>query len=504
MAGLTPELIKELNNLYGFPESSDFELGTYLLQNSTTVDDALDRNAIPAADRASGMLVKTAASGIVWILDDDLTTWTPIDNQNPDIYVNDPALGLPVHNIFVETPANGGSDTDGEGTAPAPFATPTAALAATISQGTQAYIFINVGAGSFAADSLNSPTLNFVTFRGSINILATIPLASQTPVGLVAGKVAQFRTDIGAYGFAVTEGDTYAKTVFPGFEDFPSYRVALGTSASPNIDLVNTSAPTGDLIIFEQLTTFTSTGSLRAGFTDGAIRLEALKIRPGSGFLSIKNTTLAALDCSSFGGSNFASTADSSASSCYFDIASLQFKPLSDSIIRCLIESAVVSIAETPQTQSISIVVTRENGTAFSIGSVAGTLTRGTAKIFGGAIDLEDGSGIIVNGKGSTFVLQSSITAGTADPVTRALLVQNGGFYERSSGTWIGSTAGVCVVVDTQGFVDAVVASFDGTLANSSAAGDEITVGGNAVAAFSTVPLTDFALGNTSRGAIAR
>jgi hypothetical protein len=510
---LTGPVIDQLNNLPGFPPAEEFCLGDYLVQNGTTVPTVEDRNNIPIADRVSGMLVKSAASGIVWVLGDDLTTWTPIDNQNPALYEVDPTLGFAIHSIKVETPGNGGSDTEGEGTEEHPFATIGAGLAATISKGSDfTVIFIDVGPGTFVEDDdfsfLASRTSSSVSIRGSINVLATIPLASQTPIGLIAGKQAQFRTDIGAYGFAVTEGDTYAKIEFAGFEDFPNYYPAVGTSASPNIDLVNSNAPFGDLIIFEQLTTVTnSAGSLFFSSQQlNGIQVEAIKVRPASGFLSTNNCGFAACDLSAFGGSNVISANFfTGMSGCYVDIAAIQTGVFTSSINTCLIESGTITILDTLQTSSMSRLVFRENGLAISLGEIAGgPIGRGNGKIFAGAIDLEDGSGILVDGAGSHFILQGSIGAGSADPVTRALHVKNGGFYQRSFGTWVGTTAGVCVIVDTQGLVLDTVASFDGSLANSSTPGDEITVGGNAVATFAGAPYTDFALGNTSRGAIAR
>ena len=472
--------------------------GDYLVVADVTARDALSPS--------DGDIVMSLASGIVWRRAVSPGRWIIVDNVSEDAFDNDVNALVPVYNIFVETT---GSDTAGEGTVADPFATIDTALRA-MPRALAGQVIIELGAGTFTVGpsgfSNITPAGSYpwgLWIRGTTTSVASVSLGSTTDVGLLAGKYAQYRSGIGAYGFTVVEGDHFLDDTTSGFEDFaPNYIPLLASSSTPNIDRVATGALSKDVEIFTLATTVSPvSGSIDVHGNAGAeITFVTLKLTGGTTFM--QHASMQGVDASGIS-TLIMRDGVSSIRGAYLDSTAVRMTGSRGRVVNAIVNDGPLEILGSNELFTAVTLVLRENGVAMSVGKQVATIGRRSSFAQIGSIDFEPGAsgqGLLLTGKGSGVVLQGSmsVTGGS-----RALFVNEGAQYTRSFGVWTGTTTTTPVLVGAQSHLEDVAASFTG-LTNSVTAGEQLQVGANAAGLYTAVPQTDYALGNTSLGAIAQ
>ena len=156
--------------------------------------------------------------------------------------VGDPStINAGITVIEVRDPSEGGSDTEGDGSAAAPFATLQKAWDYLVARASPGYFQIQIGAGTFTAPILNDRRPKpgvYAVFVGNRDTDPANTIPVPNTFSTVAGRSARQRANVGAYGITVNQGTHWLELDYGIGVFFPPWACPIADSSSPNIDSV--------------------------------------------------------------------------------------------------------------------------------------------------------------------------------------------------------------------------------------------------------------------------
>lgn len=389
--------------------------------------------------------------------------------------------------IYVST---SGSDVTGDGSIGNPYRQPKRALEDIILPGAGGAYVVQCGPGSFEAplfEAYTSPAapdslyINIVGDKSTI--IADVTLNSFT---LDAGKYASWNTSVPGFSAA----DPYSYWLSGEYNSLPgwTYGEPILASTSGNLKVATdlTAWYDGYMAIHPFTTTFTFGGS-PMGTTGNMVKLP---INNNIGFTGIN-----------FVGDDFAIFQNVYMLGCTFSAASTVFF---DEVYFVSTGTCPSLIAETLSGNTLtgyfSGAIQAQGYSMYSFShNVAGGqhLNLFNQFCYLGDVDYT-GTTTKIKAYGSTVTQVGPISvAGTG----RWLELNQQSFFQASgTGTITGSVNGVPIDINTGSQITDVELAASGTLSNSVTPGAEINIGGYSNLAFSSLPVSDFGLGDLSEG----
>lgn len=436
MAAFNEEVRNDLNNLPGFPREEDFKLG-----------DVLNTWGVP-----------------------DPTTLNQATSKT----------------IYVETPANGGSDETGDGESVATaFATPQKAWDTVARLAGPGPFIVQCGEGTFDAPVLDKPLAHgtycfFVGARDDSNA-ETIVFPSAPSFSAVSPSSVRLRANIGAYGFTINSTTHWVEYDYGS--PFPPWGGPCLDSASPNLDVTSIRfGNTGGVAVRPFLTTFRPV--VGNAFAGSQTAYYPVPYQSGDGDL----IGYVGIQFDGLGNQRFDNVA---LFGCYTAQSAL--------LKNCLFDSAGGGFFVLCEGVSSLGAAVTASGFNFQgnglIGNRADFLyTEGLVRIQDGYltidnVDFNDVGNLCVQVNGGRLDWSSGANVQLSGSISRFLQVLRNSSVIFNSGVAVnGTVSGNGVEIERNSSVEGLEAAANGNL---TAGGSEIVVGGNAGATFASLPAND-------------
>jgi len=452
-----------------------------------SVADVTARDAIPAARRSAGMLVRTNDTGIQWVLASDLTTWAQAESVRQDLI---DAVGDAV-DLYVDPSGDDANSGLSYGDA---FATIQAAIDAVpnnmyITHGKR--VRIHIGAGTYDSFFVSQRGV-YIRFIGDRRTPLQTWAALSVTFSLVTNYANRSSAAISAWVGTVDETTHWMEGDWTSFGDGISdiTGAAVLNSTSPNLHVPGDGTFDYSVGIHPFVSIISCDGWVSN--IDSSSRIELVG-------LSVTSTNPVFLNRAYLYGTKV-----------FINPGSLTLKD--ESYFYGVMDSGSNShgglILENSSGGNAIIrrraIVSRLGNNSMYGLTVKGSFTSAGLEIESYMevrdVDFEtQRQGFTVRRNGLLEMLAIANGIKIQGAPTRIMTVQDGSLVKLPSATAriTGAIPGVPMVI-TAGTVINAKACCNTFLTNSSTPGNEVTVGGNAVTSFASLPTTDLALGNTS------
>jgi len=556
---LTPEELKQYNNVPTTPLSQKLgdTIDELVAGNAYQVADMAARNALTPEDK---QVVRVESTGELFVYDATYSRWRVVPNSStkPDFFLYIRSPFTPLYLYVDQT----GSDDTGEGTQTNPFQSVARALNA-IPHGYKRHIYIRVASGSYddvewvlpnsGAIMQSDSTGDLTNATVAIRIIGQSPYTDGEQITLTAANTTAINvphpSGLGNYACLKDFNfPTFSTPVNPA-DPTGQYMLfgsptAAGTpsfagghviySADNTTGAVRLVTPTnifttGTFYVLrrDQLPTFTRLGeikNLNGSSAELAIYNLAFAIESGGFDRQVIASNCNFQQCYLNAGAMFSNpNAQTTFNTCIVDkkpgltfTPYVYYKNSTESLIqRSYFKDAYVSAGQGLYTSFQGVF--ESTGTSYPK-IVTGILSTSTTGGAGGSVGFTFFGGCDLIGPGAGMQLSNTSmritnTYGniTFDGVSNPVTLASGSFVGVASGTAIGTgTAPIVVGVNSAtGSTNTTTPGAAGiagwNVQNSATPGAEIQVGANpAPVTLASLPQTDFALGNTSVGAVAK
>lgn len=558
---LTPEELKQYNNVPTTPLSQKLgdTINELVAGTAYQVEDMAARNALTPSDKE---VVRVKSTGELFVYDATYSRWRVVPNSStrPDYFTY---IRTPFTPLYLYVDATSSDDT-GEGTQANPFASVARALNA-VPHGYKRTIYIMVASGTYddvewvlpnTGAIMQSDSTGDLTFANtSIRIIGQAPYTDGEQITITAGNTTAnavpHPSGLGNYAcLSDFSFPTFSTPINPADPTGQYMLFAPPTSAgTPSVNgsiiysadnttgavrLVNQNNAnifsTGTFYILrrDQLPSFTRLSRIN-NYNNSPIRIQAYNLAfvttSGSSPTGVAASNVSFQQCYFHAGLtlNTNSESDCSFTSCILDrlpgypvTPYFWWKNATRGIMQKSYVKDTVLNASTGQFVNFGGVF-ESTGTSYTkivTGSDDVSTSHGAGPSLGisyfGALDfIGPGAGMQLT---NTSVRLSAGSGNlTFDGVSNPMILASGSFFGVASGTAIGTgtsftIVGVhCATGSTNTLTPSAAGIAGWNVQNTATPGAEIQVGANpAPVTFASLPQTDFALGNTSVGAVAK
>lgn len=466
---------------------------TYGKGGYLSVASATARDAIPAGRRSSGMRVRTNDTGLEWVLGSDLTSWTlAVDTGRRDLI----ALPGTVIDLFVDP--TGSDNNDGLSYATA-FLTIQAAVDAIPANMYVTYnkvVRINVGAGTYNKFFVSQGGV-YIRVIGDRRTPLKTWAALSTTFSLVSTYANRASANVGAWAGTIDETTHWMEgdwTSFGGTNDVVGFPILNSTSPNlhvPGDGTVGYSTGIHPYVSIIDCGLTTPNGWVLDVTASSLVELVGLSITSNQPIL-VRRTYI--YGCKVFISAGSLTARGTSAFYGVLDSSSNTAGGL-------FMEDS--TFGGNTVVRRRSILARSGNCQMYGL-TVKGAFTTAAVEVETYLevrdVDFEtQRQGFSIRRNGILEMLAVGNGIKIQGTPTRILTLSDGALvkFPATVARFTGAVAGVPMVI-TGGVVINAKACCSTFLTNSSTPGSEITVGGNATVAFSALPTTDLALGNTS------